>query len=152
MMIMRRVPRFLQGIFSPFRRTLSKPQFVHLQTLVLALLISPRKTKLVHLATAASGSKHRTSHGRFLSESDWDASGLMATEAKRILRKMKPRQGETIYLLLDDVRIVKRRTKRMEGVSKLWDHAHQRYAYGHTVVTAAILFRGVVLPWRLELW
>jgi hypothetical protein len=152
MMIMLCVPRLLQGVFASFRESLSKPQFAHLHSMVLALLISPRKAKLTHLAKAAPGAGHRTSQGRFLSESEWDAPGLLAAEAARVLRKMKPRSGETIYLLLDDVRIVKRGKKRMEGVSKLWDHAHQRYAYGHIVVVAAILFRGVVLPWRLELW
>jgi hypothetical protein len=54
-------------------------------------------------------------------------------------------------LLIDDTQIVKR-GKKMEGASKLWDQAHPCIARGRTLVAAAILFRGVVLPWRLELW
>ena len=62
---------------------------------------------------------------------------------------MKPRKGEFLYLLIDDTRIVKR-ARTMDDVSKLWDHANQRFAHGHTVITAAIRFRGVTLPWRLD--
>lgn len=40
----------------------------------------------------------------------------------------------------------------MEDVSKLWDHAHQKFARGHMVVTVPIHFRGITLPWRLQVW
>lgn len=40
----------------------------------------------------------------------------------------------------------------MERVSKIWDHKQQRFVRGHVVLTAAVLFRGVALPWRVELW
>jgi hypothetical protein len=150
-MIIIRMPDFLQPLFAPFRRHFSKPQFAHLRAIVLALLVSPRNAKLLHLSRAFPSQGHRTAHGAFLSRADWDPSTLLPEQTARILRRMKPRSGETIYLLLDDTRIVKR-GKKMEGVCKLWDHTHQCFAYGHTVVTAAILFRGVVLPWRLELW
>jgi SRSO17 transposase len=40
----------------------------------------------------------------------------------------------------------------MACLSKIYDHKNHRYAMGHIVVLAAIRFRGVVLPWRLELW
>lgn len=150
-MIIRTIPVFVQPLFRRLRSSLSKAQWFHLRALVLALLLTTRKAKLVHLAGVLPPSRHRTSYGVFLHHSDWDPVPLLAGQALQILRGMKPQRGEVVYLLLDDTRIVKR-GKKMEGVCKLWDHAHQRFGYGHTVVTAAILFRGVVLPWRLELW
>jgi hypothetical protein len=63
---------------------------------------------------------------------------------------MKPRAGETVCLILDDHRIAKQ-GRKMERVSMIWDHARQRFVYGHIVLFAAVLFRGVILPWRLIL-
>lgn len=39
-----------------------------------------------------------------------------------------------------------------ELFSKIYDHKTQRFIHGHQIVTAAILFRGVVLPWRFQVW
>ena len=40
----------------------------------------------------------------------------------------------------------------MQALSRMWDHCDARFCHGHTVVVAAIRFRGVVLPWRMQLW
>ncbi|GEM_PF-2298798 len=64
---------------------------------------------------------------------------------------MGVRSGETIELLIDDTRVAKR-GRQMAALQKIWDHAHQRFVRGHIWVVAAIRFRGVVLPWRIELW
>lgn len=150
-MIIDAPPRFVQAFFRPVRSGLSKPRFHHLWTLVLGVLLNARRANLVHLTKTLPGHTHRTAHGVFLSRADWDAPGLLDTEVQHLLRRMKPRRGETIYLVIDDTRIPKRGTK-MFGVSKIWDHKQQRFVHGHIVVTAAILFRGVTLPWRFELW
>jgi SRSO17 transposase len=64
---------------------------------------------------------------------------------------MKPRPGESIELIIDDHRSPKR-GRKMACLSKIWDHARQRFTRGHVWVAAALRFRGVVLPWRIELW
>jgi len=149
-MIMDRVPRCLQAFFTPLHRRLSKPQFAHLWSLVLAFAVNLRKAKVVHLAALLSG-RHRTARGRFLSDADWDAADLLDRQAFALLGRMRPRKGEVLYLVIDDTRIAKR-GHQMDCLSKIWDHAAQCFARGHIVVTAAILFRGVTIPWRFELW
>jgi SRSO17 transposase len=144
-------PRFVQAFFRPVISGLSRPQGHHLWVLVLGILLNLRRAKLMHLARVLPGHGHRTAHGVFLRSSDWDAVGLLDDEVCSTLRRMKPRRGETIYLILDDTRIPKRGQK-MFGVSKIWDPKDQRFVRGHIVVTAAVLFRGVTLPWRFELW
>lgn len=150
-MIIDAPPRFARAFFRPARAGLSKPQFHHLWTLVLGILLNARRAKLTHLAGALPGHRHRTAHGVFLSRSEWDAAGLLGTEAGHLLRRMKPRRGETLYLIIDDTRIPKR-GKKMFGVSTIWDHKQQRFVHGHIVVAAAILFRGLTLPWAFQLW
>lgn len=63
-------PRFGQAFFRPVHWGLSKPQFHHLWTLVLSILLNLRRAKLTHLADALPGHTHRTTHGVFLSRSD----------------------------------------------------------------------------------
>jgi SRSO17 transposase len=149
--IIDRLPPFVQRFFSPMQAMLHKPQFPHLWGLVLSMVVSLRAAKLIHLSAVTPDGGHRTSKGAFLSRSDWDAPGLVERAATGLLASMKPRAGEVAYLILDDTRVAKR-GKKMGYVSKIWDHKQQRFVRGHVALTAAVLFRGVVLPWRVELW
>lgn len=149
--IIQRLPSFLQGFFRPLKGQLSKPQFPHLWSLVLALAVDLRAAKLVHLSAAAPGRGHRTSKGAFLSRSGWDAPALVEQAALALLAGMKPRAGEVLYLILDDNRMAKR-GRKMDWVSKIYDHKGHRFVRGHIALTAAVCFRGVMLPWRIDLW
>jgi hypothetical protein len=145
-----RFPKVLQVLFAPCCKHLSKPQFSHLRWFIFALVVSSRRAKLSHIAAVAPRGGHRTSCGSLLS-AEWDAPGLLEAHALALLRQMRPRAGEVVYLLLDDTRIEKR-GKKMDAVSKIYDHKTRRFIHGHMAVTAALMFRGVVLPWRIELW
>ena len=150
-MIITRLPSFVQDFFSPAKAKVSKPQYSHLWSLVLALVINYQAAKVIHLSAATPRNGHRTRRGAFLSCSDWNSAGLVQQAATDLLMGMKPRDGEVVYLILDDNRQPKRGSK-MRWVTKIWDHKQQRFVHGHILVTAAIAFRGVVLPWRMELW
>jgi len=149
--IIDRLPSFVQGFFSPLRGMLSKPQYRHLWSVVLAAAVTLRAAKLLHLSAAAPKHGHRTSKGAFLSRSGWDAPALVEQAAVGLLASMEPKPGEVAYLVLDDNRIPKK-GRKMDWVSKLWDHKQQKFVRGHIALFAAVLFRGVVLPWRVELW
>ncbi len=143
-------PKFLQSSFRPLRSFFSRIGFDHFRFLIVALLINSRSAKLCHLSQAIPRHGHRTSHARFL-RSDWSSSQLLSTNAERILRHLKPGKNEPVYLLIDDNRI-KKRGKKMFGVSKIWDQKSHGFIHGHIVVTAAIHFRGITIPWAMELW
>ena len=149
-MILTRSPRFLQRTFAAQRGRFSSTGFQHFRVLVVAIVINARKTKLCHLAAAAPDLGQGTSHARLLL-SDWDDSGLLAGQAWRIIEAMNPQPGEPVYLIIDDTRIAKR-GKKMDGVSKIWDQKSHNFIHGHVVVLAAIQFRGVTIPWAIELW
>lgn len=150
-MIISRLPSFAQRFFHPFESRLSKPQFAHIWSLVLGVVINLRAAKLIHLSVLSPAGGHRTRCGAFLSHSPWDAPALLHEAASDLLRSMKPRAGETLYLILDDTRLPKRGSK-MGFVSKIWDHKQHKFVKGHIVLTAAIAFRGVVMPFRIDLW
>ncbi len=150
-MIIERQPSFLQPFFCSIRGGLSKRQFAQLWSLVLAVVLSVRQAKLVHLAALTPRNGHRTRRSAFLRHGDWDAPAVVEQTAVGLLRSMGPRAGEVVYLILDDTRIAKR-GRKMGYVSKIYDHKQRRFTRGHIVLTAAVAFRGVVLPWRVELW
>jgi len=145
------LPTFLKPFFRPFRSALTRPQFGHLWALLVALILNLRTSKLIHLAQLLPRSTHRTRHGAFLASGDFDAPLLLREAVDRLLRRFKPRFGETIDLILDDHRIAKR-GRKMDRLSKIWDHKQQKFVHGHIVLFAAICFRGVVMPIRLHLW
>jgi SRSO17 transposase len=149
--IISHLPCFAQRFFRPFAPELSKPQFAHLWSLVLGIVLNLGAAKLVHLSALAPQGGHRTRCGAFLSHSDWDAPALLHEAATDLLTSMKPQPGETAYLILDDTRLPKRGSK-MGWVSKIYDHKEHKFVKGHIVLTAAIAFRGVVMPFRIELW
>lgn len=149
-MYVERIPRFLQSTFSKHRSNFTRIGFKHIRVLVVALVINARKGKLIHLANAAPTHGHRTSHARFL-VSEWQAAGVIASQAWNIVQSMKPKAGESIYLLIDDTSI-KKRGRKMHGVSKIWDQKSHGFIHGHVVIMAAIVFRGVSIPWAIDLW
>jgi WD40 repeat protein len=69
-----------------------------------------------------------------------EADDFEACEDESIARRM-----------IGDTRIAKR-GRKMAGLSKIWDHAEQRFVRGHIVITAALRFRGLIWPWQIELW
>lgn len=150
-MIISRLPSFLQRFFRPFRDQLSDDQVRHLWSFVLALVVNLRAAKLLHLSNLAPAAGHRTRHGAFCAHSNWDAPALVEQAALALLGGMKPQPGEVLQLILDDNRIAKR-GRKMEHVSKIWDHKQQKFVRGHIALVCAICFRGVVLPWRIDLW
>lgn len=150
-MIITRLPSCLQRFFRPLRKGLTDDQFRHLWCLVVGLLVSLRAAKLSHLAAVTPAAGHRTRPGAFLAHGTWDAPALVERVAATLLAGMKPKAGEVVHLILDDNRIPKR-GRKMDWVSKIWDHKQQRFVRGHVALVAAVAFRGVVLPWRIELW
>lgn len=150
-MIIDNCPKFLCSFFNPIQPYFSKPQFSHFWAIVLALIIRIGRANVRGFSEVLPQQGHRTSHGHFLAHSQWDASVVLDNRLWAVIRRMRPKAGEIIYLLLDDTRTAKR-GKKMACLSKIWDHTHQRYVRGHIVVTAAIMFRGVVFPWRFVLY
>jgi hypothetical protein len=150
-MIVPHCPACLQPFFRPLRHLLaSAAQYRLLWSLVTAWLLHPGAPKLRRLA-ARPGQRHRTVLGLFLGRGDLDGADLLEVQALRLLARLKPGRGDVVYLLIDDTRIAKR-GKKMDHLSKLWDHKQQRFVTGHLVVTAAWHCRGVTIPWRFVLW
>ena len=145
------LPSFLKPFFKPIFLELTRPQYAHFWSLLLAIALNLRSSKLVHLTRLLPFSTHRTRHGAFMASAGFDSPQLLREAVARLIRRFNPRPGEVIELILDDHRIAKR-GKKMDRLSKIWDHKEQKFVHGHIVLFAAVCFRGVVMPLRLHLW
>jgi SRSO17 transposase len=143
------MPRIVQEALRTGREHCQVPQWSNLRWTVTAWIVC-HVAKVCQLAVAVGG-RHRTSIAKFLVSAGWDVEAVLRAVTLDILRWMKPQAGEVLSLIIDDTRIAKR-GKKMQAISKIWDHVEQRFVNGHIVVHAAILFRGVTLPWSFELW
>lgn len=150
-MNIQQLPGFLKPFFRSICLELTRPQYAHLWSLVLAFALNLRSSKLAHLSRLLPFSTHRTRHGAFLASAGFDSPRLLRETVARLIKRFNPRPGEVIELILDDHRNAKR-GKKMDRLSKIWDHKQQKFAHGHIVLFAAICFRGVVMPLRLHLW
>ena len=150
-MTMQSFPAFLKPFFQSFVPVLSPGQQAHLRALVVALIMNVSSSKLYHLARLLRFSTHRTRHGAFLAKSSWDAAALLTSKVRQILDRLKPLPGETLDLIIDDHRVAKR-ARKMERISKIYDHVEKKFVYGHMFLAAAIVFRGMVLPVHIALW
>jgi hypothetical protein len=144
-------PRSVQQFLRALRPQLSDAQFRHLWTIVVAIAVNPRSSKLIHLAGTVLDGRHRTSLGAFIRRDNWDEAALLDDRAQGLVRRMKPRRGEEVQLIIDDTRVLKR-GKHMACLSKIYDYKNRRHGLGHIIILAAIRFRGVTLPWRVVLW
>ena len=149
-MIIDKCPKSLQAFLSPLTKRLSKPQRARLWMVLAAWVLTGPVGKVLHWALSCS-TRHRTSLAAFLTRSDWDSAEILRAAVLRELKRLDAQPGETIEWIIDDSRIAKR-GRKMAAVTKIWDHAEQRFVRGHIVVTAALRFRGVIWPWELELW
>lgn len=144
-------PRSVRLFLWSCRQQFSDAQFRHVWTIILAIAVTPRGSKLIHLAATVLDGRHRTSMGAFLRRENWDEKTLLGDRVEWLVRRMKPRRGEEIQLIIDDTRVLKR-GKRMACLSKIYEYKTNRYGLGHIIIVAAIRFRGITLPWRIVLW
>jgi hypothetical protein len=79
----------------------------------------------------------------------WDPVAVIQEATLGLLKRLKPQENERIYLIIDDTKIEKRGT-RMDGLGTYHDTA-KKHITGHDVVSAVLLFRGLVLPWAMDL-
>lgn len=147
-----RIPKKVKGFFKPLRPCFSKPQWRHVQAIVLAMAIVWGKRNIQRLwESLGPDFPHRTKGNDFVVSILWDPEAALKESALAQLKAMKPGRREEIFLILDDTGIPKR-GKEMEGAKTFKDHVTGEYRWGHTVLFAFILFRNKLIPWSLRIY
>jgi hypothetical protein len=150
MLTIGKIPRKIKGFFASVRAKFSAPSFAHLWGLVLAITVSHGST-IERLAKLLRGSTHRTKHGEFLWQSDFDHVGVLQEIAADTLRRLRRKNGGKCYFIIDETQTLKR-AKKMQGVGTLFHHATGKYGRGHTMLKVCLWYRGVTIPWGTWLY
>lgn len=75
----------------------------------------------------------------------------MAKKAYELLYALRPQEGETIYLIVDDSKKGKRR-KKMEAAGWVYDPLTGKKIWGHQYIKTTIFFRGYTIPFGIRLY
>ena len=146
-----RYPPFGKRFFRLARKLVGSCHFQHFWRVVVALAAMQGRHSLNRMQGLFRDRRTRQAIADFLKKAAWDAPEVLRQQAMDVLAQLGCRAGDTVYLLLDDTQ-KRKRGKRMDALKKIFLHAEKVYAIGHTMLGAALVFRGVVIPFRVSLW
>lgn len=137
----------------------SKPQYKHLVTFVLAMIIKGFNGKISDV-NDFNPEKHRTTISRFLNKSSWQESLLLEEMKSYTINRiweLSRNTKEPIYVIIDDT--VNEKTvpsskalNIIEGCSFHNSHLKRKTVYGHQFVTIMLRCGDLVLPYDIVLY
>lgn len=148
---MGKFPPFGKRFFRVARKLLGACHMEHLWRIVVLLASLHEGRSLSKFEDATNDRRSRQAISNFLTLADWNAPQLLAETALDGLKRLGLKPGNPLYLVLDDTQ-KRKRGKLMAAVSKIFLHAEKVYANGHTILAAAWVHRGVVVPCAVKLW
>lgn len=146
-----RFPFFGKRFFRQARKMLGCCEFQHLWRLVVSLAAMHGRRSLSRIEELTNKQRTRQAMSHFLTQAEWDAPEVLWQGALTTLQQLGFQPGDRLYLILDDTQ-KRKRGKLMAAVSKIFLHAEKVYANGHTILGAALSYRGVVIPCAVRLW
>lgn len=146
-----RFPPFGKRFFRLARKLIGTCHFQYFWRIVTALAAMQGRRSLQRIKKRIQRERTRQSMAFFLTQAQWDAPEILRRTALDRLGELGYRPGETVYLVIDDTQ-KRKRGKKMDAVSKIFPHAEKVYAQGHTILGAALVYRGVVIPAAIRLW
>lgn len=148
---MGKFPPFGKRFFRRARKLIGSCQMEHFWRIVILMASLQGGRSLSKFEEATDDRRSRQAISNFLTLAEWNAPQLLAETALEQLKRLGLRPGDTLYLVLDDTQ-KRKRGKLMAAVSKIFLHAEKVYAQGHTILGAAWVYRGVLLPCAVKLW
>ena len=137
---------------------LTKPQFKNLQTILTGMITSGFNGKISQVAEYAFS--HRTSIGRFISNSSWDENLVTASMQKNSLKIMIERSKKSekpIYFIIDDT--ISKKTKPSSQAEKpiencrfAYSHLEGKVVYGHQIIVSLLSCNGLTLPYSVDIY
>jgi hypothetical protein len=148
---MGRFPPFGKRFFRRARKLVGCCAFQHLWRVVIALAAMQGRHSLNRMQGLFRGRRTRQAIADFLKKAAWKAPEVLRAQALDLLAQLGCRSGDQVYVLLDDTQ-KRKRGRRMDALKKIFLHAEKVYGTGHTMLGAALVFRGVVIPYHIALW
>ncbi len=125
-------------------------QWIHFQSLLLSLLITPYKATICGMAKVLGFGTHRSRHNAFMINFPHIICKALSHYAHFILSVLK-KNGESLYLIFDDTSN-KKRGKHIIGAYNYFDHISKTYIWGQQIVCCVISYRGFTIPYCFDIY
>lgn len=139
-------PNELSKLIKPFESVFTKPQYNNFKQSISCIAVSSHST--IDCWAKLFDKKHQTSLDRFFIESPWD---INRAKDKFNLISSKFIQPFSIGII-DDTLSHKPFAKKMDMISKHYDHLNGRHEKGHSIVTSGYYTNSLFLPHDLEIY
>ncbi|MGB9695986.1 MAG: transposase [Ignavibacteria bacterium] len=124
-------------------------QWIHFQSLLLSLLLTPFKPTLCEMTKVLGFGTHRSKHNAFIINSSDIILKARHYYALIILFLLK-KAGEPIYFIFDDT-TNKKTGKHIDGAFKYFSHLSKTYVKGQQIVCSIISYRGLIIPYGFDI-
>jgi SRSO17 transposase len=146
-----RVPPVLDKFFHTLQPHFHWDHFAYFRLLVVVIAFAWGRRNVASLYRYLDAQHHRTRFNNFFLVARWDPEAALRQKAQEVVMALHPRQGETLYLVIDDSKTPKRGT-HMDAVAKMKDPVTEAYIQGHQYVCAILRFRHQVIPYGIRLY
>ncbi len=147
---LQRIPVKIEIILADLQIFFSDHQWLHFQSILLSLLLTPYKATVTGMIKILSFGTHRSKHNEFINNSSEILSKVLKFYAMLILTKIK-KTNEPVYFIIDDTSN-KKRGKHIEAAFSFLEHTAKQYIWGQQLVCAIIKHRDFVIPFAIELY
>lgn len=145
-----RLPKKVTLLISDLQFLFDDCQWMHFQSLLVSLLLTPYKTTLCGIAKVLGFGTHRSKHNAFIIKSSIIIRKALQYYAHIILSLLK-KKDEPIYFIIDDT-TNKKTGKHIDGAFKYYDHLSKKYIKGHQIVCSIISYRGLIIPYTFDVY
>lgn len=147
---LQRIPVKIEIVLADLQIFFSDHQWLHFQSILLSLLLTPYKATVTGMIKILSFGTHRSKHNEFINNSSEILSKVLKFYAMLILAKIK-KTNEPVYFIIDDTSN-KKRGKHIEAAFSFLEHTAKQYIWGQQLVCAIIKHRDFVIPFAIELY
>lgn len=147
---LQRIPLEIELLLNELQQFFNDYQWLHFESILLALLVTPYKATLNGMVKVLSFGSHRSKHNEFLNDCSDILSKVLKFYSMLILHLLK-KSSEAVYFIIDDT-TNKKRGKHILTAFKFFDHTSKQYILGQQLVCEIIEYRGIVIPFAIEVY
>jgi SRSO17 transposase len=146
----KKLPKKITLLILELQQLFDDCQWMHFQSLLVSLLITPFKPTLCGMAKVLGFGTHRSKHNTFIINSSKVICKALQYYAYMILSLLK-KNGEPIYFIFDDT-TNKKTGKHIDGAFKYYNYLSKTYIKGHQIVCSIISYRGLTIPYGFDVY
>jgi hypothetical protein len=145
------IPEILEPFVANLRFWFSKPAYAHFCPMLIAFAVSFGRRNVSSLYACMQSKTRRQKLNDFMVESRWADAQVLQDAARFTLMQMNPRKGERLDILIDGSG-KRKRGQHMDALGFIREAGTPGFIPGHKYLIVILRFRGVIIPWAVDLY